>query len=212
MCTLYQYSHAYVFEQGRYDGKGLIEDLKQHGNIGLGTFNAMNGELVIADDAYYQCTEGKHIDSCSAETKLPWAAITRFTENVEESALENIASMQDFVTRLLEKTDAENHPFVIQVRGHFNQVTFRHVLKQEKPYRDIQTVFGESPEQHPKNVEANLVGFYIPERMYPLQAPGIHLHGITADKQHGGHVLDFDLSEASLQLEQITHVKMDLRL
>lgn len=210
MCILYQYAHAYVFEQKRYDGLGIIEDLKAHGDIGLGTFSGMDGELVVTDHGFYKCADA--IAEASGSSTTPWAAVTRFTDEAITEEVADVASMQDFVDKLLRSTQAQDFPYALQLESVFEAITFRQVLKQPKPYTDIQTVFDTSPNQTLHNVKAKLVGFYMPEHIYPLHPIGIHLHGITEDNANGGHVLDFKLSEGTLRFEIIEQIKMDLKL
>jgi len=80
MAKLYQYSHFLAVSHRLYDGELSIEALKQHGSLGLGTFNALDGELVIIDDVFYQCTDGNHVRVVAPTTLLPWAAVSSFTD------------------------------------------------------------------------------------------------------------------------------------
>jgi len=55
-----------------------------------------------------------------------------------------------------------------------------------------------------------IAGFYTPEMMDGLNAPGVHLHSISADRAHGGHVLDLILENATVELDITTGFRMDL--
>lgn len=54
--TLFQYSVLSTLLQGVYDGQMSCGELKQNGNFGLGTFNALDGEMVVLDSQVYQVT------------------------------------------------------------------------------------------------------------------------------------------------------------
>ena len=210
MSTLYQYSHAFVFEQRLYDGACPVHDLKQHGAFGLGAFDAMDGELVLLDGQCYQSTEGKYLIIADDKALVTWAAVTRFTDASCTDTLEACSTFAELEAKLLEKTDATNTPYVFHIQGKFNHITFRDVLKQDKPYvKSIETIFEESPRRHVDNITANLIGFYTPEYMYPIKPKGLHLHGLSQDKTSGGHVLELNLERAQVRFEKITHFSMD---
>ena len=210
MSVLYQGSHAFVFEQRRYDGTFSLETLKQHGDIGLGTFHAMDGELVVFNNACYQCTEGKYVKPAKPGVLLPWAAVTRFTSEVCTNELVALANLSALEAKLLELMHGDENPYVFHIQGEFNSLIFRDVLKQNQPYLSIEQVFETSPQQETGLITADLVGFYMPEFMYPMQPQGLHLHGLSTDKAFGGHVLEVNLKSAHLQFEKITQLHVDL--
>ena len=47
--SMYQVSLMQAFMHGEYDGVITVGDLKTHGNTGLGTFEGVNGEMIILD-------------------------------------------------------------------------------------------------------------------------------------------------------------------
>ena len=52
--TLYQVSTATALVEGIYQGAVRIDELKKHGDLGLGTFADLDGEMVILDGHFYQ--------------------------------------------------------------------------------------------------------------------------------------------------------------
>ena len=52
--TLFTTGHAGAFIGGLYDGYYTYENLKQHGNFGLGAPDKLDGELIILDNEIYQ--------------------------------------------------------------------------------------------------------------------------------------------------------------
>ena len=51
---LYQSSLIAALLQGVYDGEMTYAELAKHGDFGLGTFNALDGEMVAVDGGFYQ--------------------------------------------------------------------------------------------------------------------------------------------------------------
>ena len=211
MSTLYQYSHALVFEQKKYDGNYPAGNLKKHGSIGLGTFNGLNGELVMLEGECYQCISSKHIKVAPDDALIPWGVVTAFTHSALNTTLENITHFSQLESKLSELTDMQNAPYAFHIQAEFNHLLLRQVIKQEKPYiLSLEEVYAESPPENIGPITADLVGFYIPEFMQGLQPKGLHFHGVTTDKQSGGHLADLSFKTATLTFEKITDIKVTL--
>ena len=55
--TLYQVSTLGALMQGVYDGEMEVGKLVQEGDLGIGTFEALDGEMVVLDGWVYQVRE-----------------------------------------------------------------------------------------------------------------------------------------------------------
>lgn len=124
MSTLYQYSHFLALSRQLYDGDLSIQALRQQGNIGLGTFNALDGELIVINDTFYQSIGGDKINIVDNNTLIPWAAVTRFTDACHTQQLEQIESLKTLEQTLLALMQSKNYPYVFQVTGEFENITF----------------------------------------------------------------------------------------
>ena len=56
--SMYQVSLLQAFMHGEYDGVVKVGDLKKHGDIGLGTFEGVNGEMIVDDSSGRCCLSG----------------------------------------------------------------------------------------------------------------------------------------------------------
>ena len=52
--TIYQVALLQSLTQGYYDGIIKVSELKEHGDIGIGTFEGVNGEMIVLDGTVYQ--------------------------------------------------------------------------------------------------------------------------------------------------------------
>src|SRR5215469_16603163 len=52
--TLYQVSTATALVEGVYEDDVQVSTLRKHGDLGLGTFEGLDGEMVIVDGHFYQ--------------------------------------------------------------------------------------------------------------------------------------------------------------
>ena len=60
--SMYQVSLMQAFMHGEYNGVITVGDLKKHGDIGLGTFEGVNGEMIILDGVVYQADANGNIN------------------------------------------------------------------------------------------------------------------------------------------------------
>jgi acetolactate decarboxylase len=57
--TLYQVSTATALVEGIYQGAVQVAALREHGDLGLGTFEGLDGEMVVVDGHFFQvCSDG----------------------------------------------------------------------------------------------------------------------------------------------------------
>ena len=61
---------------GVYDGLFSFASLKEHGDFGLGTFNALDGEMVCVDKAFYQIKQDGKVRPVSAAALTPSARVS----------------------------------------------------------------------------------------------------------------------------------------
>lgn len=52
--TIYQVALLQSLVQGYYDGIITVGELKEHGDTGIGTFEGVNGEMIVLDGVVYQ--------------------------------------------------------------------------------------------------------------------------------------------------------------
>ncbi len=70
--SIYQVALLQSLAQGHYDGIVTVEELKTHGDTGIGTFEGVNGEMIVLDGVVYQaihCAETATSAEAGAEGK-----------------------------------------------------------------------------------------------------------------------------------------------
>jgi acetolactate decarboxylase len=76
--VLYQYSAIGSLLEGVFDGEITFGELKNHGDIGLGTFNALDGEMIELDHQFFQIRSDGAVYEVDDEMKTPFAVVTYF--------------------------------------------------------------------------------------------------------------------------------------
>ncbi|MCP0914996.1 MULTISPECIES: acetolactate decarboxylase [Legionella] len=206
MSILYQYSHFLAVSKGCYDGGLSIKELKKHGNLGLGTFHALDGELVVIDNQFYHCANGQTRLAEDSEL-LPWAAIANLGAG-RSFTIKNIVSIEELQSVLLAHVPTKNYPAALRIKAHAANIALGSVPKQTKPYKAISAIIEDSILINTGEITADLGGFYTPEFMFPMKAKGIHLHFVDENRRIGGHVLELQLISAEIYWQQLTAINI----
>jgi len=207
--VLYQVSTIDALLQGVYDGVLSIGELGTHGDFGIGTLDGLEGEMLALDGNYYQIKTDGIAYPVSAEMTTPFATVTYF-EADENFRLEEPMNLTELEQYLDLNLPAENLFYAIKIDGNFSYLKARSVPKQEKPYPKLADAVSNQTIFEFENVSGTLVGFRTPEYVKGVNVPGYHLHFITADRNSGGHVLDFELEDGNASLDTTSAFFMEL--
>lgn len=78
---LYQVATLSSLQMGGFDGVLPVGELRQHGDIGIGTFDGVNGEMIVLDGKVYQALADGTIQAAADDTTVPFATVTfQYTE------------------------------------------------------------------------------------------------------------------------------------
>src|SRR4051795_2172161 len=83
--VLFQASTIGALLEGAFEGDVTFEELAEHGNLGLGTLNALDGEMIAVDGSFYRADVDGRIHPVGTEERTPFAVVTRFQPQVEAS-------------------------------------------------------------------------------------------------------------------------------
>jgi len=207
--TLFQTSTIGALMNGLYDGTMTFKDLGSNGDFGIGTFEALDGEMVGLDGQFYQVKSDGVAYIVNDSMKTPFAEVT-FFEPEEFMALNGTSNLTEVENYLDSRLVTKNIFYAIKMDGTFDYVKTRSVPAQMKPYPTLsEAVKGQKVFEF-NNVSGTVVGFRCPDFVKGVNVPGYHMHFITADRSAGGHLLDFTLENASLMVDSLSEFEMDL--
>lgn len=196
--------------KGLYEENTPISYLKQHGDFGLGTFNNLDGEMVMLDGKVYQLNADGLTYDVDDTVQTPFACITFFLPDITEeiSGEFDYAAFNTLLDRLI---PSKNMLYAIRIDGIFNYVNVWSVHRQEN-YTSLTNTEEIQPSFEYHNIEGTMAGFYMPKFIRSLCMPGYHLHFLTADRKYGGHLHECRLKQARISIQQVPRLKMDLPL
>ncbi len=206
---VYQYSTISALLDGVYDGDATVADILQHGDFGLGTFNHLDGEMVILDGVCYRLRADGTATRAAPTDRTPFAAVTRFHRDFEIA----IAARTDraAVTAAIDdRISSTNLIYAIRVTGHFAVLHTRTVMEQSKPYPPLTQATEGQAETRFTDVSGTLVGFRTPDFEQGISVAGYHLHFLNEDRTAGGHVLDFVLERGEIAVSGASQMHLSL--
>lgn len=207
--TIFQVSAFNTFSAGNFDGNTTFAELEKHGDLGIGTLNGLNGEMIALDGVFYQIpTSGipRQIDSSE---KTPYATVVFFhtTQTIQVASEQNYSQLTEDINSTLPDPNAI---YAIRVHGFFDSAETRSVPIQTQPYSTIADAVKNQTVFNLNSVEGTAVGFYFPNNMEGVDYSGYHLHFLTDDHSAGGHLLECNIRNGTVEMDQINdyHLKI----
>jgi acetolactate decarboxylase len=185
--TLYQVSTSSALVEGVYQGAITVATLREHGDLGLGTFDQLDGEMIVIDGRFYQVRSDGSVRECADDALTPFAVITHFRPD-SETLLRECRDLEGLCAHFDSLRASDNLFFALRVDGRFETIQTRAMCKTEEGVPLVQAA-AHQPEFEFHDIAGTLVGFWSPTYAKTLNVPGYHLHFVSADRQHGGHVL-----------------------
>jgi len=198
--TLYQVSTATALVEGIYQGAVRVRTLREHGDLGLGTFENLDGEMVIVDGRFFQARSDGSVTEVDDNVLAPFAVITRFAPD-PAIVMQQCPDLSHLLAQFDQLRHSDNFFFALRVEGHFSYVRTRAMCRTEEGVPLIQAA-AVQPEFEFHDVLGTLVGFWTPEYAKTLNVPGYHLHFLSADHKSGGHFLECSGLNLRLQIQR----------
>jgi acetolactate decarboxylase len=203
---LYQISTSTALVEGVYAGSILSSTLLENGDFGLGTFEGLDGEMVILDGEIYQATG--NLGRRSDDFRVPFAAVTHFREDAIVQ-IEKAASLKDIELACDPHRVSQNLLYAIRVDGVFDAIHARAVHPVPQGSRLLDAAKTQLDFDF-ENIEGTLVGFWSPKYSSSFSVPGYHFHFISKDRTKGGHVLDCSAQQLRASIQMLS--EYDVRL
>jgi len=207
--TLFQVSTLSALLDGVYDGEMAYQDVTKHGDFGIGTFEALDGEMIQLDGTVYQIKANGRASRARASMKTPFAMVT-FFEPDQTVHLEASFAYEQLRAHLDKLLPTENIFYAIRIEGSFGRVKTRSVPRQDRPYRRLVEVVKDQPTFEFSNVRGTMAGFRLPDYMAGPNVAGYHLHFLTEDGRRGGHVLEFSTQRVRIDIDYTSRFVMVL--
>jgi acetolactate decarboxylase len=206
---LFQTSTVQALLGGAFDGDVTLAQLLEHGDLGLGTLNGLDGELIVLDGrawkANLDCTLAEPRDSA----RTPYAVVAQFTPG-HPIQLGEPLSGEDLEPWLRAHGRVTGRPDAIRIDGRFEHLHVRSVPKQHRPYPSLADAIAHQHICELDDVAGTMVGFRFPDPLEGIEMAGFHLHFVTDDRTRGGHVLSYRVLQGSVSIDEATDLHVEL--
>ena len=207
--VLFQASTIGALLDGAYDGDLSFAELAEHGDLGLGTLNGLDGEMIAIDGRFYRADIDGAVTAVGAEARTPFAVVARFEPSIE-ARIEGSLDHEGLLARLDRLIPAGAASCAIRLDGPFASVRARSVPRQSPPYRPLTEVVAEQHVFELRDVEGTMLGFRFPDYVEGIEVGGYHLHFIDAARERGGHVLGSRSDGLRVRLDPSSELHIEL--
>ena len=193
---------------GAFDGDTSLAELLEHGDLGLGTLDGVDGELIVVDGEAWQARVDASLVRPDLARMTPYAVVVPFHPGAAV-ALHGPFGLDELDAQLgaageVVATDA------IRIDGRFDEIHVRSVPRQAPPYPHLAEVIAQQRVTVLRDVEGTMVGFRFPDPLGGVEIAGWHLHFATTDRARGGHVLSFVLRDGVAALDPVSELHVEL--
>lgn len=198
--------------QGYFGGTITSGQLRTLGDTGIGTFEGLNGEMIVLDGKVYQALGDGRVIEAPDKTIIPYATVTFFDQDiaVKLTDIKDKAAFEQALNNIVQKNGV-NSFYMVKLPAEFATILFRSEYGSKEPYPTlVEALKGKQTEFSEKNIKGTLVGLYCPSYMGELNSVGWHFHFISEDKKKGGHILELSLKDGTAYLDKTDKFTMIL--
>ena len=206
---LFQTSTVEALLAGAYDGDLAVAELLEHGDLGLGTLNGLDGELIVIDGQAWKANLECDLVQAQACARTPYAVVVPFSPS-DPVAIEEPLDEPGLEQLLTDRLGRPSRPLAIRVEGRFERLRVRSVPRQRRPYPPLGEAIAHQHVRELSDLPGTMVGFCFPDALGGIELLGWHLHFASQDRRVGGHVLGCRLHDGLVYIDQATQLHVEL--
>ncbi|MGC1677690.1 MAG: acetolactate decarboxylase [Candidatus Binataceae bacterium] len=198
--TLFQVSTSAALVQGIYDGAVTVATLREHGDFGLGTFEHLDGEMIVLDGEFFQVRSDGSVRIAQDAAQSPFAVVTHFAADDELSigGKTDLTALCDAIDR---RRGSNNLFYAIRIDAHFEHLQVRAACKSVEGVPLAEATIHQAEFEF-SDLRGTIVGFWSPRYSAAFSIAGYHFHFLSADRTRGGHLLRCVTDGARIQLQR----------
>jgi acetolactate decarboxylase len=206
---LFQTSTVEALLAGAYGGDVTLAEVLEHGDLGLGTLDGLDGELIVLDGEVWKARLDCTLVRPPLSATTPYAVVVPFTPG-PPIALRGPFADDELEARLGHRLNAAERPSAIRIDGRFQTVHVRSVPKQQAPYPPLAEVIAQQHVSELTDVSGTMMGFCFPDALDGIEMVGSHLHFLDEQRTRGGHVLSYTLLDGVAHVDDATELHVEL--
>ena len=210
---IYQASTLQALALGYTRPVVTVEELLEHGDTGLGTFENVDGEMIVLDGVCYQAKQDGSIVRTEDSAGVPFA-VAGFVKDGRTFKIDekkDLAAIKLELTLRIEEDFGLNSIHIARIDGWFETVHARAGAPYRSQHVSLKDILSKTQKDFSfERLHGTLVCVYYPDYMDGINASGWHMHFVSEDKKHGGHVFEATLSSGECLLQKMDRIEIQL--
>ena len=210
---IYQVSTLQALMLGYSRSVITVSELLKHGNIGLGTFEDVDGEMIVMDGICYRATDNGEVVIAAQDKGVPFSAVYPMEgkRRMELGEYKDIDALKTKFNLLIEEDFGLNSMHIARIDGEFSLIDARSESAYRSMHVSLKNVLSETQKAFCfENIKGSLVCVYFPDYMDGINAAGWHLHFISEDRKYGGHVFEVSMKKGQGFLDKVNSIELKL--
>ena len=206
--TLFRVSTSGALVQGIYERAVSSSFLLNYGDFGIGTFDNLDGEMVVLDGVIYQVRSDGTVKKIADDTGTPFAVVVKFAAD-QDQTIASASSFEELRASCDRYRDSDNLFYAFRIDGHFDHIHTRamQVTLKGLPLAKAAEI---QPEFDFRDIRGTLVGIWAPQFASALNVVGYHFHFLSEDRTKGGHLLECSGTNLRVRVEKLNDFHLSL--
>ena len=210
---IYQISTLQALALGYTRPVVTVKELLEHGDIGLGTFEDVNGEMIVVDGQCFRATEDGTVWEAEPDMGVPFASVAKadFSPGFEVRDIPDIEKMKELLTLKIEEDFGLNSIHIARIDGYFHTIHARAGAPYRSQHITLKDILSKTQKDFCfESLYGTLVCVYYPDYMDGINASGWHMHFVSQDRSLGGHVFEVSMRSGECQVQKMDRIEIQL--
>lgn len=190
-----------------------VQELLRNGDTGLGTFEHVDGEMIVVDGVCYQARQDGSVVRTNEDAGVPFA-VSGFVKDGRRFALDalpDIEAIKQELTLRIEEDFGLNSIHIARIDGWYDAVHARAGAPYRSQHVTLKNILSKTQKDFSfENIRGTLVCVYYPDYMDGINAAGWHMHFLSEDRTLGGHVFKATLSSGECIVQKMDRIEIQL--
>lgn len=210
---IYQVSTLQALALGYTRPVVTVQSLLEHGDTGLGTFENVDGEMIILDGICYQAISDGSIVRSEDSDGVPFA-VSGFVKDgrpIKMQSMPNLEAIKTELTLRIEEDFGLNSIHIARIDGFFESIHARAGAPYRSQHVSLKDILSKTQMDFSfEKLYGTLVCVYYPDYMDGINASGWHMHFLSKDRKLGGHVFEAVMSSGDCLVQKMDRIKIQL--
>ena len=210
---IYQVSTLQALALGYTRAVVDVRELLEHGDTGLGTFQDVDGEMIVLDGICYQAKPDGGIVRAEDSAGVPFAvaASAEGGRKLKMGEMRNIEAIKTELTLRIEEDFGLNSIHIARIDGWFETIRARAGAPYHSHHVSLKDILSKTQKDFCfEGLYGTLVCVYFPDYMDGINASGWHMHFLSKDRKLGGHVFEADMGSGECLIQKIDRIEIQL--